>query len=144
VQFGISLDKTLEEKWGQNNILDDATYNMPFERGYISFAGGGQNSRATQVFSFFSFIPLIFHPQHLSSLPYRFSSPIQQEGQNIWEKSHMKHHLVVSSQEWKWLIDFLMGNTFLFSHLSLFCFYTDFPFIYEFCSLFLYYSLLSF
>ena len=52
VQFGISLNTELENKWSQNTFPDDPNLGFPFERGYISYAGGGPNSRATQVYSF--------------------------------------------------------------------------------------------
>uniref|UniRef100_A0A7S4KDR5 PPIase cyclophilin-type domain-containing protein n=1 Tax=Paramoeba aestuarina TaxID=180227 RepID=A0A7S4KDR5_9EUKA len=50
VQFGISLNKTKERKWENNKIKDDPPVDFPFQRGYMSFAGGGADSRATQIF----------------------------------------------------------------------------------------------
>eukprot|EP00009_Paramoeba_aestuarina_P008488 CAMPEP_0201517764 /NCGR_PEP_ID=MMETSP0161_2-20130828/8802_1 /ASSEMBLY_ACC=CAM_ASM_000251 /TAXON_ID=180227 /ORGANISM="Neoparamoeba aestuarina, Strain SoJaBio B1-5/56/2" /LENGTH=283 /DNA_ID=CAMNT_0047915375 /DNA_START=30 /DNA_END=881 /DNA_ORIENTATION=+ len=49
-QFGISLNKDLEEKWGSSTIPDDPSLGFSFDRGDISFAGNGPNSRTTQVF----------------------------------------------------------------------------------------------
>jgi hypothetical protein len=39
VQFGISLNRTLQEKWDSVSILDDPNLGFPFDRGYISYAG---------------------------------------------------------------------------------------------------------
>jgi len=66
VQFGISLNKQLEAKWGKNNIPDDPSLGFPFDRGYISFAGGGKDSRATQLFIAYSYLGT----QHLGHVPW--------------------------------------------------------------------------
>eukprot|EP00211_Chloroparvula_japonica_P014130 CAMPEP_0119121774 /NCGR_PEP_ID=MMETSP1310-20130426/2248_1 /TAXON_ID=464262 /ORGANISM="Genus nov. species nov., Strain RCC2339" /LENGTH=260 /DNA_ID=CAMNT_0007111353 /DNA_START=18 /DNA_END=796 /DNA_ORIENTATION=+ len=66
VQFGISLDKALEAKWGKNNIKDDPNMGFPFKRGYVSFAGGGKDSRATQAF----FALSTRHTRHLGKVPH--------------------------------------------------------------------------
>jgi peptidyl-prolyl cis-trans isomerase A (cyclophilin A) len=55
VQFGISGDPALNAKWGQQAIADDPQW-LPrgprrFRRGFVSFAGGGPNSRTTQLFA---------------------------------------------------------------------------------------------
>ena len=49
VQFGISLNRSLEAEWGKSTFPDDPSLGFPFDRGYVSFAGGGKDSRATQV-----------------------------------------------------------------------------------------------
>mmetsp|Transcript_52 Transcript_52/g.54 ORF Transcript_52/g.54 Transcript_52/m.54 type:complete len:276 (-) Transcript_52:78-905(-) len=56
VQYGISSNVSTTEKWGKVPPLrDDVVAETPkFKRGYVSFAGGGPNSRTTQTFITFS------------------------------------------------------------------------------------------
>jgi len=54
VQFGLSGDPAVSEFWARRAIPDDTQW-MPkgprrFRRGFISFAGGGEASRTTQLF----------------------------------------------------------------------------------------------
>lgn len=49
VQFGINGDPTVSAKWRSANIQDDRV-TQPNDRGYITFATSGRNSRTTQVF----------------------------------------------------------------------------------------------
>jgi len=53
VQFGINGDSSVTQKWDGKLIKDDEQWlkrPMKFEKGFISFAGGGPNSRNTQLF----------------------------------------------------------------------------------------------
>jgi cyclophilin family peptidyl-prolyl cis-trans isomerase len=49
VQFGIS-DKPEYQHWHEDNIPDDKNLNLGIKKNYISFAGGGPNTRSTQLF----------------------------------------------------------------------------------------------
>lgn len=49
VQFGISEDPT-KRHWHNKNIKDDPNLNMGIKKNYVSFAGGGPNTRSTQLF----------------------------------------------------------------------------------------------
>jgi len=49
LQFGINGDPALNAVWRQAVIIDDAR-KQSNERGYITFAAGGPNTRTTQVF----------------------------------------------------------------------------------------------
>lgn len=48
-QFGIS-DKTEFEDFHNENILDDPNLDLGIKKYYLSFAGGGPNTRSTQLF----------------------------------------------------------------------------------------------
>jgi cyclophilin family peptidyl-prolyl cis-trans isomerase len=48
-QFGISEDKS-KKHWHNNQIKDDPNLHIPIRKGYLSFAGGGDNTRSTQMF----------------------------------------------------------------------------------------------
>ena len=48
-QFGISEDVT-KKHWHNNNIKDDPNLHLGIKQNYISFAGGGPNTRSTQLF----------------------------------------------------------------------------------------------
>lgn len=52
VQFGVAGDPEMDKKWlAKGNIPDDPrTLHGTFERGMLSFAGGGKDSRSTQLF----------------------------------------------------------------------------------------------
>jgi len=51
VQFGLSADEEMREKWRKvPNLEDDPLLDMPFTEGMMSFAGGGKNTRGTQMF----------------------------------------------------------------------------------------------
>ena len=52
VQFGLASTKTMRDKWGKREleIQDDPHVDVKFERGIMSFAGGGANTRGTQIF----------------------------------------------------------------------------------------------
>lgn len=51
VQFGLAADDAMREKWRKiPNIEDDPLLDKPFTEGMMSFAGGGKNSRGTQMF----------------------------------------------------------------------------------------------
>jgi peptidyl-prolyl cis-trans isomerase A (cyclophilin A) len=49
VQFGISGDPAVAKKWKENTIQDDQVVKSN-ERGYVTFATSGSNSRTTQMF----------------------------------------------------------------------------------------------
>ncbi len=48
-QFGIS-DRHDMKHWHNKNIPDDPTLQRGIKRGYLSYAGGGPNTRSTQMF----------------------------------------------------------------------------------------------
>jgi cyclophilin family peptidyl-prolyl cis-trans isomerase len=48
IQFGIS-DQPTKKHWHHENILDDPP-NKPIRKHYVSYAGGGPNTRSTQLF----------------------------------------------------------------------------------------------
>ena len=48
-QFGIS-DRSSKVHWHSNSIRDDVNIHIPITKYMISFAGGGANTRSTQVF----------------------------------------------------------------------------------------------
>lgn len=50
-QFGICPDKALRKRWREAGpIPDDPNEHRPIKRGYLSFAGGGPNTRDMQFF----------------------------------------------------------------------------------------------
>ncbi|CAK0809821.1 unnamed protein product [Prorocentrum cordatum] len=58
VQFGINTDASMRQKWERKTIDDDPSQNIAFERGTVSYAGSGPNSRGTHVFFSLGAIPL--------------------------------------------------------------------------------------
>ena len=48
-QFGIS-DKRQYEHWQNDNLEDDPNLDKGIKKHYLSFAGGGPNTRSTQLF----------------------------------------------------------------------------------------------
>ncbi|GMH82841.1 hypothetical protein TrVE_jg2139 [Triparma verrucosa] len=59
VQFGVSSDDVMKEKWSwKNSIQDDPlTPERPFKKGTISFAGAGPNTRSADLFISYSANP---------------------------------------------------------------------------------------
>lgn len=49
-QFGISANYDLRTAWRMENIKDDPPVDVPFQPGYMSYAGSGPNSRSTELF----------------------------------------------------------------------------------------------
>jgi peptidyl-prolyl cis-trans isomerase A (cyclophilin A) len=49
VQFGITEDPT-KKHWHRETILDDPNLHKGVKKNYLSFAGGGPNTRSTQLF----------------------------------------------------------------------------------------------
>ena len=49
VQFGISDNPDMKH-WHNEVIKDDADKHMGIKKHYVSFAGGGKNTRSTQMF----------------------------------------------------------------------------------------------
>jgi cyclophilin family peptidyl-prolyl cis-trans isomerase len=51
VQFGISYSKDKElQKFAHTSIPDDPPQGRKFQKGTISYAGSGENSRTSQIF----------------------------------------------------------------------------------------------
>eukprot|EP01125_Pyxidicula_operculata_P023090 TRINITY_DN97_c3_g1_i10.p1 TRINITY_DN97_c3_g1~~TRINITY_DN97_c3_g1_i10.p1 ORF type:complete len:343 (+),score=86.60 TRINITY_DN97_c3_g1_i10:2916-3944(+) len=51
VQFGIAQDPATHSKWvSKGPIHDDPKIDLPFKKGFLSFAGSGPNSRTTELF----------------------------------------------------------------------------------------------
>jgi peptidyl-prolyl cis-trans isomerase A (cyclophilin A) len=48
-QFGISEDKS-KKHWHRNQIQDDPNLHLGIKKNYVSYAGGGPNTRSTQLF----------------------------------------------------------------------------------------------
>ena len=48
-QFGISENESLQH-WQRDTLLDDPNLKMGIRKNYVSFAGGGPNTRTTQIF----------------------------------------------------------------------------------------------
>jgi peptidyl-prolyl cis-trans isomerase A (cyclophilin A) len=48
-QFGIS-DNPSKKHWHNKNIQDDPNLNLGIKKYYLSYAGGGPNTRSTQLF----------------------------------------------------------------------------------------------
>jgi peptidyl-prolyl cis-trans isomerase A (cyclophilin A) len=57
-QFGIS-DKEDMQHWHNENIPDDINKQKGIEKNYISFAGGGENTRSTQLFIAFEYLDFL-------------------------------------------------------------------------------------
>lgn len=50
-QFGITPNRDLRKYWrAQGSILDDPSQGRQIKRGYLSYAGGGPNTRDSQLF----------------------------------------------------------------------------------------------
>jgi peptidyl-prolyl cis-trans isomerase A (cyclophilin A) len=57
-QFGISDNPDLQY-WHENTIADDPNLNMGIHKNYVSFAGGGPNTRSTQIFIAFEYLDFL-------------------------------------------------------------------------------------
>lgn len=67
VQFGLASSHNQRRKWGHSsvNIKDDPPNDIPFNKGILSFAGSGPDSRNSQVF-----ITLGRYVEHLGQKPW--------------------------------------------------------------------------
>lgn len=54
-QFGISVNPQMFH-WHEDNIPDDPNLHMGIQKNYVSFAGGGPNTRSTQIFIAFEYL----------------------------------------------------------------------------------------
>lgn len=57
-QFGIS-DKREKKHWHGMNIPDDPSQGRPIEKHVVSYAGGGPNTRSTQLFIAFEYLDFL-------------------------------------------------------------------------------------
>ena len=57
-QFGISGDPKMKH-WHRETLLDDPNLNLGIQKNYISFAGGGPNTRSTQIFIAFEYLDFL-------------------------------------------------------------------------------------
>ena len=58
VQFGVHGDPAVQRRWNaKGNLKDDPNLKIPFRKGFLSFAGGGANTRTTSVFIGYSTDP---------------------------------------------------------------------------------------
>jgi cyclophilin family peptidyl-prolyl cis-trans isomerase len=57
-QFGIS-DNPDKKHWHNKNIPDDPNLNLGIQKNYVSFAGGGPNTRSTQIFIAFEYLDFL-------------------------------------------------------------------------------------
>jgi peptidyl-prolyl cis-trans isomerase A (cyclophilin A) len=60
VQFGISEDPT-KKHWHRADIPDDPNLNLGIKKHYVSYAGGGPNTRSTQLFIAFEDLDFLGH-----------------------------------------------------------------------------------
>lgn len=58
VQFGIS-DKENMKHWHNEEIKDDVNQHKGIQKNYVSFAGGGPNTRSTQLFIAFEYLDFL-------------------------------------------------------------------------------------
>lgn len=59
-QFGIS-DHSDKKHWHRQQIKDDPNLNLGIKKNYVSFAGGGPNTRSTQIFIAFEDLDFLGH-----------------------------------------------------------------------------------
>lgn len=57
-QFGLS-DKEQYKHWHYEEIPDDENLHMGIQKNYVSFAGGGANTRSTQLFIAFEYLDFL-------------------------------------------------------------------------------------
>lgn len=57
-QFGIS-DNHAKKHWHNKNIQDDPNLHLGIQKNYVSFAGGGPNTRSTQLFIAFEHLDFL-------------------------------------------------------------------------------------
>ena len=57
-QFGISDVESMQH-WHEDNIADDPNLNLGIQKNYLSFAGGGPNTRSTQLFIAFEHLDFL-------------------------------------------------------------------------------------
>ena len=57
-QFGIT-DNPSKKHWHRETILDDPNLHKGIKENYLSFAGGGPNTRSTQLFIAFKDLPFL-------------------------------------------------------------------------------------
>lgn len=69
-QFGIPKDSTVRKEAGEISIWDDFNHKIPFEPGYVSFAGSGFDSRTTELFI---------------AMPGVSKAQLERFGENSWE-----------------------------------------------------------
>lgn len=60
VQFGIS-DNPIKKHWHRDEIPDDPNQHLGIKKNYVSFAGGGPNTRSTQIFIAFEDLDFLGH-----------------------------------------------------------------------------------
>lgn len=60
VQFGISENPS-KKHWHRDTIMDDPNLNLGIKKHYVSFAGGGPNTRSTQLFIAFEDLDFLGH-----------------------------------------------------------------------------------
>merc|ERR1712079_314064 len=81
VQFGLSADTGLREKWRMQHILGDPSLDIPFVKGIVSFAGSRKDTRETQIF-----ITLGDYVSHLGEQPWETPFGMVVEGMEKFEK----------------------------------------------------------
>ena len=74
-QFGIS-DKPQMNHWHNDQIPDDPSLNMGIQKNFVSFAGGGANTRSTQIFIAFEYLDF------LGTAPWETPFAVVVEGQS--------------------------------------------------------------
>ena len=57
-QFGISVNPLMYH-WHEDNIPDDPNLHLGIQKNYVSFAGGGPNTRSTQIFIAFEYLDFL-------------------------------------------------------------------------------------
>mmetsp|Transcript_31760 Transcript_31760/g.51395 ORF Transcript_31760/g.51395 Transcript_31760/m.51395 type:complete len:253 (-) Transcript_31760:51-809(-) len=129
VQFGLASTKGMRDKWRARDIKDDPKIDVPFTRGIMSFAGGGPNTRGTQIFFTLAqlsthlgkepwevpFARVIYGEDALQSINTEYGDNVSQ--QRIWQHgyeylkqefprlSYIEYCRVISEQEMQYYIN---------------------------------------
>ena len=83
-QFGIS-DRVEMKHWHNDQILDDPSLNMGIQKNFVSFAGGGANTRSTQIFIAFEYLDF------LGKAPWETPFAVVVEGQSTLDNLYKEY-----------------------------------------------------
>jgi peptidyl-prolyl cis-trans isomerase A (cyclophilin A) len=78
-QFGISDQESMQH-WHDDNIQDDPNLNLGIHKNYLSYAGGGPNTRSTQLFIAFE------HLDFLGNEPWETPFGVVVDGQSTLDE----------------------------------------------------------
>lgn len=88
-QFGITEDAS-KKHWHHNNIQDDVNLHLGIKKNYLSYAGGGPNTRSTQLF--IAFENLDFLGNEPWETPFGNDKHILLLKSLLCRCHHIKHH----------------------------------------------------